>query len=240
MTGGARRAGEDAIREAGVSIEPFIEHLGEPRIFWLRKPREIGERILVARKGSSVPDYAGNRVVIFLDPKSVFGTGGHGTTEGCLMALEKTIGGGESVLDVGTGTGILAIAARKLGAGRVTAIDIDRAACRAAGENMALNGIGRGIDLIQGGPESVGGTFDIVVANLRTGVLMGLMDDLVRSMEGHGVAILSGIMEREWHPFLRFLGSRLETSETIRSRGWMTAVLTRAANFPAVPGNPTL
>jgi ribosomal protein L11 methyltransferase len=240
MTGGNRRAGADEIREAGVLIEPFIEHLGEPRVFWLRKPREIGRRILIARKGSSVPHPPGDRIVISLDPKSAFGTGGHGTTEGCLMALEKVIKGGESVLDVGTGTGILAIAAWKLGAGRVTAIDIDRAACRAAGENLALNGIGKGVDLIEGGPKSVGGAFDVIVANLRTGVLVGLMDDLVRRMEEHGVAILSGIMEKELHPFLRFLGSRrLDPSETIGSRGWVTVVLTRAANLPAVPGNLT-
>jgi len=77
---------------------------------------------------------------------SAFGTGGHGTTEGCLVALEKSIKGGETVLDVGTGTGILAIAARKLGAGHVTAIEIDPVACREAVKNIALNGIDGGID----------------------------------------------------------------------------------------------
>jgi ribosomal protein L11 methyltransferase len=212
-----------------VLVEPFIEHLGEPRVFWLRKPRKIGRRIVVARKGSSVPASPGSRIAVFLDPKSAFGTGGHGTTEGCLMALEKAVKGGESVLDVGTGTGILAIAARKLGAGRVTAIDIDRDACRAARDNLAWNGIGEGVDLIEGGPESVGGAFDVVVANLRTAVLMGLMDDLARRLEEHGIAILSGILEKELHPFLRFLGSfRLEASETIGRRGWVTVVLTRS------------
>jgi ribosomal protein L11 methyltransferase len=143
------------------------------------------------------------------------------------MVLEKVIKGGESVLDVGTGTGILAIAAWKLGAGRVTAIDIDRTACRAARDNLALNGIGKEVDLIEGGPESVGGAFDVIVANVRTGVLMGLMDDLVRRMEGHGLAILSGILEKELHPFLHFLGSpHMETSDMIGSRGWVTVVLT--------------
>ncbi|HEU5360800.1 MAG TPA: 50S ribosomal protein L11 methyltransferase [Candidatus Deferrimicrobiaceae bacterium] len=207
-------------------IEPFIERLGEPRAFWLRKPRPVGERILVGGRRGFVPGTAGDRVVILLHPKTAFGTGGHGTTEGCLVALEKTIRGGESVLDVGTGTGILAIAARKLGAGRVTAIDIDRKACREARENLALNGIGEGIDLVCGGVDSVKGAFDIVVANLRTGALVALAEDLFRRMNRQGIAIFSGILERESHSILRFFESRPQTiQETIWFHGWMTLVL---------------
>ena len=211
-------------------IEPFIEHQGEKRGFWLRKPRAIGEKLLIA-KNSSLLRIPG-KTVIFLDPRSAFGTGGHGTTEGCLIALEKFIKGGETVLDVGTGTGILAVAARKLGAGHVTAIDIDRVACMETVKNIALNGIDGGIDVIEGGIESAKDQYDIIAANLRTSLLVDLMDRLTERLASSGLAIFSGIMEKELHPFLSFLeGHRMETQEMERIRGWMTVVSRKSAGL---------
>jgi len=207
-------------------IEPFIERQGEKRGFWLRKARPIGEKLLVAKKGS--PLRIPGKTVILLDPRSAFGTGGHGTTEGCLTALEKFIRGGETVLDVGTGTGILAIAARKLGAGRVTAIDIDPAACAESVKNIALNGIDHGIDVIEGGIESAKDRYDVVIANLRTPLLVDLMGRLTERLGSRGVAIFSGIMEMELHPFLSLLdGRRIETLEMERIGGWCTVVSKR-------------
>ena len=207
-------------------IEPFIEHQGEPRAFWLRKPRAVGETILIARKGFPVPDSRNNRKTIFLDTERAFGTGGHGTTEGCLLALEKFQRGGETVLDVGTGTGILAIAAHRLGASRVTAVDIDGASCREARKNIAANGIANGIEVREGGIEQAEGPFDIIAANLRPLLLVELMEVLVGKLHDRGVVILSGIMEREIHPFLSFLEKHpLELLDGKRIRGWMTLVL---------------
>jgi len=204
-------------------IEPFIEHLGEKRGFWLRKARPIGEKLLVAKKGS--PLRIPGKTVILLDPRSAFGTGGHGTTEGCLVALEKFIKGGETVLDVGTGTGILAISARKLGAGHVTAIDIDPVACTETVKNIALNGIDGGIDVIEGGIEFAKDHYDVITANLRTPLLVDLIDRLKERLAVRGVAIFSGIMERELHPFLSFLeGHRMETLGMERIGGWITVV----------------
>jgi len=206
-------------------IEPFIEHQGEPRHFWLRKPRPVGETFLIARKGQVIPESLLDRIPIFLDFRSAFGTGGHGTTEGCLLAMEKAIRGGDRVLDVGTGTGILAVAAKKLGAGHVTAIDIERGACAETRKNLALNGIAGGVFVVEGGIRSVPGRYDVVVANLRTPVLAGILEDMADRLGQAGTAVLSGILERELHPFLSLLEERLFEPPAIRRlRGWMTLV----------------
>lgn len=115
-------------------MEPFIEHRWEPRHFWLRRPRPVGSRFLILRGDRNPPRGPAHsgRIPILLDLRQAFGSGGHGTTEGCLLALEGTVRGGERVLDLGTGSGILAIAAWKLGASRVTALDIRASACREA------------------------------------------------------------------------------------------------------------
>jgi ribosomal protein L11 methyltransferase len=206
-------------------IEPFIEHQGERRFFWLRKPRPIGERLLLAR-GGAPPSRTGNRITLFLDFRSAFGTGGHGTTEGCLLAIERHLRSGVGVLDVGTGTGILALAALRLGAGRVTAVDIDRAACLETRRNLALNGIEHGIDVIEGGLEKAEGKFGLVVANLRTPILAELMGGLCGKVAEGGLLILSGILERELPSFQVLLERRfLKAVETRRIHGWMTLVL---------------
>ncbi len=209
-------------------IEPFIEHQGERRAFWLAKPRAIGDKILLVGKGMRVPDPLKGRSAITLGFRTAFGTGGHGTTEGCLLALEKLIRGGESVLDAGTGTGILAIAARKLGAGRVTAVDIDRRACAEARNNLELNGIDHGIDVIAGSLEAADGRFDVVAANLRTPILVRLMDELAGRLGDAGLAVFSGILERELCSFLTFLERYpLDIVESRRIHGWMTVVAKR-------------
>jgi ribosomal protein L11 methyltransferase len=218
-------------------IEPFIEIRGEHRSFWLRKPRRIGNRLLVARKGSRVPASDRDRAIIYLDVKRAFGTGGHGTTEGCLLALEKHLPGPETVLDLGTGTGILAIAARKLGAGSVTASDIDRTACRETRENLLLNGLQAEVEVVEGGIQSVRGPFGVLVANLRTYLLAGLLEEMVRRMEEGGVAIFSGIMEAELHPFVALLEKQpLAVLEILRIRGWMTVVAARKRSPVPIPG----
>ena len=98
---------------------------------------EIGQRLAVV---PSWQEYDTDRVKLILDPGLAFGTGGHETTSLCLEALDERVKGGERMLDIGTGSGILAIAALKLGAASAEGVDIDPVAVRTAGENAALNG----------------------------------------------------------------------------------------------------
>jgi len=208
-------------------VEPFIEHRWEPRLFWLRRPRPVGNRFLIVR-GDRVhhafPPTSG-RIPILLQIRHAFGSGGHGTTEGCLVALEKSVRGGERVLDVGTGSGILAIAASKLGATHVTAVDISESACREARGNLLLNGIREGVHVLHGGIESAGGRFDIVVANLRAPILLHLMKKIIECTVNSGIQIVSGIEEREAYSFRSFLARYpVLLAETITVGGWVTIV----------------
>ncbi len=133
-------------------------------------------------------------VEVVLDPGMAFGTGSHPTTSLCLAALSDLLLArpGASVLDVGTGSGLLAIAARKLGAGRVAASDNDPVALEVARENAERNGA---VLELTGAPvDAVPGTFDVVVANILANVLVALAPDLAAKLALGGVLLLSGIL----------------------------------------------
>lgn len=136
------------------------------------------------------------QMVIKLDPGQAFGTGHHETTRMCMLALEGAVKPGMSVLDVGTGSGILAITAVLLGAGRVRAIDIDPIATRVALENFAENGVTGQIEVSTGVlDESVGAGFDIVVANINRDANTSLAGAFARAAAPGGTLILSGILD---------------------------------------------
>lgn len=166
---------------------------------WMQKwkegfaPIDIGERLVIAPSWR-LPE-ATERIVIQIDPGMAFGTGTHETTRMCLELIEARWRGGR-LLDVGTGTGILAIAASKLAPGaEITAIDIDPLAVEVAGENMEINRAAGAIDIREGQPDQyAGGAFDVVVANLTAEVIIALMADLAGCMAASGTMILSGIL----------------------------------------------
>ena len=108
-------------------------------------PMDIGKRLAIV---PSWQEYDTDRVKLILDPGLAFGTGGHETTSLCMEALDERVQGGERVLDIGTGSGILAIAALKLGAGSAEGVDIDPVAVRTAGENAALNGLSDRVEFL--------------------------------------------------------------------------------------------
>ena len=134
--------------------------------------------------------------MIEIDPGMAFGTGQHPTTAMCLRALEELVHPGMRVLDLGCGTGILAIAAAKLGAEAVVAVDVDPNAVRAASENAAANGVGSAVDVREGTLTSDDGErFDIIVANISGLTLERLAPELSSGLARGGSLVTSGFLE---------------------------------------------
>ena len=195
------------------------------------KPLEIGDRLLVVPQWETEDPKvrASSRVPLILDPGLTFGTGSHATTRLCLTALEKAVQGGERVLDLGCGSGILSIAALRLGAAEATAVDIDDKCLTVAYDNAALNGIGKDTYTVKVGNvltdeamrAELGGGYQIVLANIVADVIIGLAP-MVRSMLAPGGLFLcSGIIDtraEEVADKLRTAG--LEIAETHSAEGW--------------------
>lgn len=172
------------------------------------RPRRVGERLVVSPSWCA-PEPHGDEIVIVVDPEMAFGTGEHGTTRGVLRLLEGAIREGDRALDVGTGSGILAIAAVRLGASEVLAVDTDADAIRNARSNVARNGVAHAVDLVHDavtesflarlGP----GPFDLIVANVLSSVLVPLLPSFrsalapPRGRAPGGRLIVGGILTSE-------------------------------------------
>ena len=160
---------------------------------------------------------------IVLDPGMAFGTGSHPTTRQCLEALSALRLGGARVLDVGTGSGILAIAAAKRGAREVVAVDTDIVAVRAAGENATLNGAEVLVAL--GSAADAPGVFDVVIANIIGPVLVAIAADLRARLAPRGTLLLAGIT-REASSAVggAFEAAGLELVRTHEAGDWVSLV----------------
>lgn len=134
----------------------------------------------------------GERAIV-IDPKMAFGVGSHPTTRLCLRLMQAP-GSRGRVLDLGAGTGILAIAAALWGAQRVIAADVDGDAVRNAAENVAHNGAGRTIRVVHGGVDALRGPFDQIVANLLSAEFRSALPDIARVLRPGGALILSGFL----------------------------------------------
>ena len=171
------------------------------------------------------------QAVIRLDPGQAFGTGHHETTRLCLLALDDAVATGMRVLDVGTGSGVLAIAAIKLGAGAVTAIDIDPIAAEVARANCDANGIGREVALSVGtlGPDH-SGTYPLVVSNISTAANIGLAEAFAAVVEPGGRLLLSGILAPDAVAVGAAMGARGFVRMAMRhERDWCLLEFTRQA-----------
>ena len=141
-----------------------------------------------------------DELIIELDPGRAFGTGSHPTTSLCLKLMEENIKEGDSVIDVGTGSGILMIAADRLGASEVYGTDIDELAVESAKENLELNGISEDrAKVYLGNLVSVvnGKKFDVVVANILADVLLILLNDISKVVKKDGLVIFSGVIDEK-------------------------------------------
>lgn len=153
----------------------------------------VGKKLLVKPSWEETSVEPG-RIVLEMDPGMAFGCGTHPTTGLCLVYLEEIIRGGETVCDVGTGSGILAIAAAKLGASRVVAVDMDGVAVRVARENVAQNGVNDKVEVLEGNLlDMVKTSVDIVVANIVANVIIELAPAAASLLKPGGKFISSGI-----------------------------------------------
>ena len=194
-------------------------------------PREIGERLLVLPPWEAM-HIDGTRVVLVIEPGRAFGTGHHGSTEGCLVLLERALARrpGARVLDVGTGSGILAVAAVKLGAAGVLAIDVDPDATAAARANADRNHCADRVEIALTGPEDVEDTYPIVVANLLAHTHLALRPVYTRLVEPGGDLVLGGILSEEDAALAGALGSLgFALVERHVLEGWSSLLLQRDA-----------
>ncbi|MDA1257063.1 MAG: 50S ribosomal protein L11 methyltransferase [Chloroflexi bacterium] len=179
-------------------IPPLRERVLQDREWELQEfePVRVGKRLVIAPGGSSW-DRTPDDIVIQLDPGLAFGTGHHPTTRMCMLYLEKSVTPGCAVLDLGCGSGILSLTSLKLGAGSVTAIDIEADAVKASLENLAINKLSGKARVQQGTlPDAVStdGTFDVVVANISANVLIALAPHVLATLAPTGVFVGSGLL----------------------------------------------
>lgn len=192
----------------------------------------IGRRLVIRpswREYTPKPD----EVIITLDPGMAFGTGLHPTTRMCLEQVETRVGSGMRILDVGTGSGILAIAAGKLGAESVYAIDNSSVAVESASANVALNDLSERVKVVLGTlddaeAERLAGQFDLVLANIIAHVIGSIAPQLARVLAPDGLLIVSGIIEARLHDALDpLLASGLVLLEQVMIEDWMALILRR-------------
>jgi ribosomal protein L11 methyltransferase len=219
----------DAVARAlGLDTVAISDAVGrdENSVWVLRPPRvQIGRIRIVPAGDDAEPG------TLRLIDASAFGTGLHPTTALCVEALDDAIRIAEpkSVLDVGTGSGILALAALTLGVPHALGIDVDDEALRAAGENARLNDLERRLQLARGGPDCVADTWPLAVANVLAAPLIEMAPALVRRLAHRGQLILSGIpesLEGDVARAYRHLGMR---RMRVASRGGWVAIIMQAS-----------
>lgn len=189
--------------------------------FW---PQKVGKCIIVKPTWREY-DPRPQEIVLEIDPGMAFGTGTHPTTRLCIRMIEKYLKKGESFLDIGTGSGILVIAAAKLGAGKLLGIDIDEVAVDTAWKNLRLNHINPEIFTIRTGDllENVKDTYDIITANILSEVILTLLLQIEKVLKKNGLFICSGISEENQMGVIenmRKMGFKI--CEVLKEEGWVS------------------
>jgi len=232
---------DELYRSGATRPEVRIERLGERD--WVAhaqralKPVHAGRFVIHGRHDRARHGYS--RYALEIDAAQAFGTGHHATTIGCLNALQRSIAVAtpRHVLDIGTGTGVLAIAAAKLCTARITASDIDPLAVRIAAANARLNGAGNAIRFIEATGVKSGAIrrqrYDLIVANILARPLIGLAGDVVALTNPGGRIILSGLLAAQARPIIaHYHGHGAVLVRRIVIDGWATLVMSSGKTGP--------
>ncbi|MDK4581233.1 50S ribosomal protein L11 methyltransferase [Kingella kingae] len=209
-----------AAQEAEMPLPAYeVESLEEQD--WVRltqsqfDPIRISERLWITPTWHETPD--ANAINLRLDPGLAFGTGSHPTTHLCLQWLDQNLKGGETVLDYGCGSGILAIAALKLGAGSATGVDIDPQAIKSSNDNAAQNQVQAAFYL----PDQVpAGQFDVVVANILANPLRMLGEMLASRTKTGGRIVLSGLLDEQIDEMSAIYAQWFDMHPAQTEQGW--------------------
>ena len=184
---------------------------------------DIGKRLAIV---PGWEQYDTDRTAITMDPGMAFGTGTHETTALCLEVLDERVRGGERVLDIGTGSGILAIAALKLGAAAAEGVDIDPMCVRTAGENAVRNGVEDRLTVLVGDlSDKASGVYDLITANIVAAAILSLAPHVPALLAPGAVFIASGIIDTRKEEVLAGLrAAGLEPFDVREKRGWVCIV----------------
>ena len=195
--------------EASTGLGPIrLEHGWQVHEEWAETwkrglaARRVTDRIVVHPSWAPPEQVRAGDLVIELDPGMAFGTAEHGTTRGCLRLLDGVVDAGDQLLDVGAGSGILAIAAVRLGAAGVRAIEGDSYACEAMFDNVRRNGVVEQVEVVRAWATSESlramGPVHGIIANIEAGLLEPLFDGFVEAMRPGGWLLVSGLLDHEW------------------------------------------
>lgn len=189
-------------------------------------PVKISNRFTIVPTWEDYERVNTDELIIELDPGMAFGTGTHPTTVMCLQALEKTVQQGSSVIDVGTGSGVLSIGAAKLGAASIHALDLDEVAVQSAKENIALNRVNDIVQVTHGNLlDNVNEQADIVVANILAEIIMTFTNDAYSIVKDGGLFITSGIIATKKEDVRNSLQQAgFEIEEVMMMEDWVTII----------------
>lgn len=213
---------EQAAQAVGLDAQPTFEIETVADQDWVRltqsqfDPIPISPRLWIVPTWHDAPDSAA--LNIRLDPGLAFGTGSHPTTRLCLQWLDEHICGGESILDYGAGSGILAIAAKKLGAGEVWGVDIDPQAVQTARENAVMNEVNIDFYTTTQAPTRQA---SVVVANILTNPLKALAPLLAGLTAPQGKIVLSGILEQQAAEVMQIYSTWFDFAQPVADEGWV-------------------
>ncbi len=187
-------------------------------------PIEVGQKLLIRPTWRDKYDPQG-RVVLNLDPGLAFGSGTHETTRLCLQAVEKYTTNSSTILDVGCGSGILAVASLLLGAKSAVGVDIDEMAVKTAKENAVLNKVDDKFTVLSGNlTDKVEGKYSIVVANIVADAIIMLSKDIKNFMYEDSYYIMSGIIDTRVDDVLNAIEDTFEVTEKLLENGWCCLV----------------